>query len=123
MYEEFYPHIMELALAAAEKIIKKGVELSNSVLKEVMLSALDEINTDTQKLTVRSNPNDCEFLSASLPEYLNEKNLNVRFNVTSDDSVEKGSCIIVADNGVIDASFKTQLTVLQNAFGIYKGGV
>ena len=40
-----------------------------------------------------------------------------------DDTIEKGSCIVIANNGVIDANFKTQLAVLQNAFGIYKGGL
>ena len=40
-----------------------------------------------------------------------------------DETIEKGSCIVIANNGVIDANFKTQLAVLQNTFGIYKGGL
>ena len=40
-----------------------------------------------------------------------------------DEIVEKGSCIVIANNGVIDANFSTQLSILQNAFGIYKGGI
>ena len=43
--------------------------------------------------------------------------------MSQDDSIERGSCMIVANNGVIDANFKTQLAVMQNAFGIYKGGI
>ena len=44
-------------------------------------------------------------------------------NIAQDETIEKGSCVVVANNGVIDANFKTQLAVLQSAFGIYKGGV
>ena len=43
--------------------------------------------------------------------------------IVSDESITKGSCIIIANNGVIDADIKTQLAILQNAFGIYKGGL
>ena len=84
-------------------------------------TVLGEINSDAQKITIKVNPVDCEFASVSLPEILAEKNLNVRITITPDEMVEKGSCIVIADNGVIDANFKTQLSVLQNAFGIYKG--
>ncbi|MBQ8476502.1 hypothetical protein IJ531_05510, partial [bacterium] len=47
MYEQMYPHIMELALAATQKIIKKEVEISDDVLKNVITSAMDELNSDT----------------------------------------------------------------------------
>ena len=123
MYEEFYPHITEISFAIAKKIIKQEVEMSDDILKNIVSSVLDEINSDAQKLEIKVNPQDGEFAKASLPEILEEKNLNVRFNIVEDESIEKGSCIVIANNGVIDANFKTQLSVLQNAFGIYKGGL
>ena len=46
MYEKFYPHILEISLEIAKKIIKKEVELSEDILKEIIMSALDEINQD-----------------------------------------------------------------------------
>ena len=123
MYDDFYPHIVEIALEIAKKIIKKETETSNEVLKEMINTVLGEINSDAQKITIKVNPVDSEFASVSLPEILAEKNLNVRITIASDETIEKGSCIVIADNGVIDANFKTQLAVLQNAFGIYKGGL
>ncbi len=123
MYDEFYPHIIEISLAVAEKIIKKETELSDDILKNVVISAMDELNSDTQKVEIKVNPDDMEFARVSLPEIIEAKDQGIKITVTSDDSVEKGSCILVANNGVIDANFSTQLTVLQNAFGIYKGGM
>lgn len=123
MYEEFYPHIMEIAMEIAKKIIKKETSASDDILKSIFSCVLDEMNSDTQKLEVKVNPQDVEFANASLPEVINEKKLNVRINVIQDETVDKGSCIVIANNGVIDANFKTQLAVLQNTFGIYKGGL
>ena len=123
MYAEFYPHIAEIALSCAEKIIKKEVELSDDVLKNVIMGAMDELNSDVQRIEIKVNSSDVEFARASLPEIIEEKGLSVKTVVTSDDTIKQGSCIIIANNGVIDANFTTQLAVLQNAFGIYKGGI
>lgn len=123
MYDEFYPHIMELAFAIAKRIIKKETEMSDDILKEIFESVLDGFNSDTQRLEVKVNPLDVEFANASLPEVVKEKNLDVRVIITQDESIDKGSCVVIANNGVIDANFKTQLAVLQNTFGIYKGGL
>lgn len=123
MYDEFYPHILELALVSAKRIIQKEVELSDEILKEVVTSALEELNTDTEKITIKVSPQDLEFASASLPEIIEAKGLGVKVAIVSDNIVEKGSAIIIANNGVIDANFKTQLSVLQSAFGIYQGGL
>ena len=123
MYEKFYPHIIEIALASAEKIIKKEVELSDDVLKNVIIGAMDELNPETQRVEIKVNSKDLEFARASLPEIIEANGNGIKITVTSDDIVEQGSCILVANNGVIDANFTTQLAVLQNAFGIYEGGI
>ena len=123
MYEEFYPHIMEIAFAIAKRIIKKETEMDNDILKNIFEEVLNQINSDAQRLEIKVNPLDVEFASVSLPEAIKEKNLNARVIISQDESVEKGSCVVIANNGVIDANFKTQLAVLQNTFGIYKGGL
>lgn len=123
MYDKFYPHIVEIALAATEKIIKKEVELSDDILKSVILGAMDELNSDTQKVEIKVNSSDLEFAKASLPEIIESKGKGAKVTVSPDDKIAQGSCIVIANNGVIDANFTTQLAVLQNAFGIYKGGI
>ena len=114
--KEFYPHIMEIS-------IKKEVEISPDILKEVIMETLEKTNSETEKITIKVNSADVEFATFSLPEIIEAKNITAKVNVQGDDTVEKGSCIIIANNGVIDANFTTQLAILQNAFGIYKGGI
>lgn len=121
-YEEMSGHILEIALEVAKKIIKKEVSLSNDVLKSVLAEVFNELGSNEEKITVKANPEDVEFAKASIPEILADSPIDAKIIVTSDELVEKGSCTVVASNGVIDANFTTQLSIIQNAFGIYKGG-
>lgn len=121
-YEEMSGHILEIALEVAKKIIKKEVSLSNDVLKSVLAEVFNELGSNEEKIMVKVNPEDVEFAKASIPEILADSPIDAKIIVTSDELVEKGSCTVVASNGVIDANFTTQLSIIQNAFGIYKGG-
>lgn len=121
-YEEISGHILEIALEVAKKIIKKEVSLSNDVLKEVLSEVFNELGANEEKITVKVNPEDVEFTKASIPEILADSVIDAKIIVASDELIEKGSCTVIASNGVIDANFTTQLSIIQNAFGIYKGG-
>ena len=115
---------MEISINVAQKIIKKEVELSSDILKNVALAAFEEINSDAERVTIKVNSDEVEFAKASLPEEIKAKGFSAKVNVIAEDIIEKGSCIVIVNNGgVVDANFKTQLAVLQNAFGIYQGGI
>ena len=122
IYEEMTSHFLEIALEVAKKIIKKEVSLSNDILKSVISEVFDELSGSEEKITVKVNSEDIEFARASIPEILTDSAIDAKVTVTGDDLIEKGSCMVVANNGVIDANFSTQLSIIQNAFGIYKGG-
>lgn len=122
IYEEMSSHVLEISLAIAKKIIKKEVELSNDVLKAVMGEVFSELSNTDEKITVKVNPDDVEFARVSIPEILDDTQTDAKINVIGDEYIEKGSCTVMASNGVIDANFTTQLAIIQNAFGIYKGG-
>ncbi len=122
IYDELMPHILEISLEVAKKIIKKEVELSDDVLKNIINEILGELTNSEEKITIKVAPDDADFARASLPEIVSSNRLDAKVVITPDESVEKGSCIVVSSNGVVDANFSTQLQIIQNAFGIYKGG-
>ncbi len=122
VYDELTPHILEIALEIAKKIIKKEVELSNDVLKSVIKEVFSELNAQEEKITIKVNPEDVEFAKVSLPEILEDAQIEAKISVVGDETIEKGSCTVIASNGVVDANFSTQLSIIQNAFGIYNGG-
>ena len=122
IYDELLPHILEISLEVAKKIIKKEVELSDDVLKNIINEVLGELTSTDEKITIRVAPDDVDFARASLPEIVETNRLDAKVLVVADETVEKGSCVVVSNNGVVDANFSTQLQIIQNAFGIYKGG-
>ncbi len=122
IYDEISPHILEISLEIAKKIIKKEVELSNDVLKSVINEVLSELGSQEEKITIKVNPDDVDFAKASMPEILSNSTIEAKIVVVGDELVERGSCTVIANNGVIDANFSTQLAIIQNAFGIYQGG-
>lgn len=122
VWEEASNHILEIALEVAKKIIKKEAQASDEVLKAVMSEVFDELNGGDEKITVKVNPEDVEAARNALPEILKDSTIDAKIVVIGDELVEKGSCTLIASNGVVDANFSTQLNIIQNAFGMYKGG-
>ncbi len=98
------------------------MELSGDVLKGVLSEVFDEISSNEEKITIKVAPDEVEFARASMPEILENSALDAKIVIIADEAVEKGSCVVITSNGVIDANFSTQLSIIQNAFGIYKGG-
>lgn len=122
IYDEIMPHILEISVEVAKKIIKKEVELSNDVLKNIINEVLGELSNTDEKITIKVAPDDVDFARASLPEIIQTNKIEAKVAITPDESIEKGSCMVVSSNGVVDANFSTQLQIIQNAFGIYNGG-
>lgn len=122
VYEDLSKDILEIAIEVTKKIIKKEVELSEGVLKNIIESVFDEISVNEQKITIKVAPEEVDFARASMPEILSNSQIDAKIIVIPDENIEKGSCTVYTNNGVIDANFSTQLEIVQNAFGIYKGG-
>lgn len=121
-YEALSDDMLELSLEIAKKIIKKETELSPDVLKGVLTEVFDEVSSNEEKITIKVAPDEVDFARASLPDVLKNSTIDAKIVIVADESVEKGSCVVITSNGVIDANFSTQLSIIQNAFGIYKGG-
>ena len=51
-----------------------------------------------------------------MPEILATKNSEAKITVIQDEKIDRGSCKVTANNGIIDASFATQLELVQSAF-------
>ncbi|MBE7706006.1 MAG: hypothetical protein E7Z91_02020 [Cyanobacteria bacterium SIG30] len=117
--ENISSHILELGVEVAKKIIKKEVELNNDILKGVLDEVLEKISSDEQKITVKVANSDLAYAQSILPDLLIKAHIEAKMSIVPDDEVEKGSCILIASNGVVDANFKTQLKLIQNAFEIY----
>ena len=82
----------------------------------------EEISSNEEKITIKVAPDEVDFARASMPDVLQNSAIDAKIVIVADEAIEKGSCVVMTSNGVIDANFSTQLSIIQNAFGIYKGG-
>ena len=99
-----------------QKIIKKEVESSKSVLDSIVHDALKSLAKDENKIILKVNPTDVEYTKEIVPKLLSSGQFEAKIFVSGDKDVEEGSAIIETSNGVIDANISTQLDLIKEAF-------
>ena len=115
-YPCFDKSYSELAVAVSEKIIKKEVELNPEILQNVLEEVLEKVNSDEQKIKIKVSEDDFEYAKENLPKLVEKSGIQAKISIMQDENVQKGSCILIASNGVVDANFTTQLNIIKNAF-------
>ena len=69
-----------------------------------------------ERVTLKVASEDVEYVKMSIPQILSISQTEAKISVIGQDYIEKGSVIVETSSGVVDASFKTQLDVLKEAF-------
>ena len=88
--------------------------------KEILLNTVIDIlksNVKTdERVALKVSPEDVDFVRLSVPDMLSIAQTEAKISVMAQDNIEKGSVIVETSSGVVDASFRTQLDVLREAF-------
>ena len=114
--KEMAKDILEIALDVAQTIIKKEVEQDKEILLNTVIDILkSNVKTD-ERVTLKVSPEDVDFVRLSVPDMLSIAQTEAKISVMAQDNIEKGSVIVETSSGVVDASFRTQLDVLREAF-------
>lgn len=108
--------VLEIALDVAQTIIKKEVEQDKEILLNTVVDILKSNVKSDERVTLKVSPEDVEFVRMSIPDMLSIAQTEAKISVIAQDNIEKGSVIVETSSGVVDASFKTQLDVLREAF-------
>ena len=97
-----------LALAIAEKIVKKTGLLSRDVSVENVKAALDLVNQTTD-LVIRVSPQDLENLQRFADDHENAFGRYDSLTIEADENIEPGGCRIFTQQGEIDARLDAQI--------------
>jgi len=116
VYEELAPEILEISVEVAKKIIKKEIETDRHILINTVIEALDNISKNEKKITIRVSTEDFEIAQNSIPEIMSTTQTEAKIIVVADDKIIQGGALIETSNGIIDATFETQLRILEEAF-------
>lgn len=100
--------VLRLALAIAERVVFRTIELDPTVIEDQMAEALSLL-ARRSAVTIRINPGDMEQAQTVLPELVARMHQCEHATLVADESLTSGGCMIQAGTTTIDASIETQL--------------
>jgi flagellar biosynthesis/type III secretory pathway protein FliH len=100
--------VLELALAIGERVAKRAVELDRRAAARQVESAL-EIVLRTSDVVARIHPDDAASVEEALPDLARRLGRSARVCIEPDDSLTRGSAVLVTAKGEIDATVEGQI--------------
>ncbi|HBG48824.1 MAG TPA: hypothetical protein DDW90_04855 [Cyanobacteria bacterium UBA9971] len=113
--EQAAPDIAFLAVKVAEKVIKKQLEIDDTIVLNIVSEVIKSLGKGETNIMVRTNPADMQSIQENIPDLYPYGDSNTKITVIKDEKVDWGSCIVETKSGIIDARFSTQLQILQKA--------
>ena len=115
VYEAIAPDILEISLDIAKKIIKKEVQDTPEVLTNNVQEILKTYSKGEGSVTIKVNPSQVDLLKQNIPDILNTIGSDSNVKVVADETIMEGGCLVTTENGVIDATIETQLSIISEA--------
>lgn len=115
VFEEVTPHIMEIAMEIAQKIIKTEIKEDPQIVLNTILDVLKTLSKNEPKIILRVNPVQVQYIKDTLPEQIRLLGMETKLSILSDESITEGGCIVQTNNGLVDASIEAQLEIIQTA--------
>lgn len=105
----YAPHLVQLALDIAEKIIGRAVAADAAIVASVLERAKAEVGYAKQ-LRICLHPDDLKVLEELRPDLLNAEGANGRtLEVVEARDLSRGGCRLETEAGIVDATIPTQL--------------
>lgn len=115
VFEYIAPDILEISVDIARKIVKKEIEQNPQIVLDSILEILKSLSKDETRLNIKVNPEQVDLIKENLPNILSASATEAKIRVLPDDEIEAGSCVIVTNNGIVDATIQTQLEIIKEA--------
>jgi len=116
VFEYIAPDILEISVDIARKIVKHEITQNPQIVLESILEVLKGISKEESRVNIKVNPTQVSLVKENLPEMITSIGLEAKISVSPDDTMDLGSCILHTTNGVVDATIKTQLEIIKEAF-------
>jgi flagellar assembly protein FliH len=105
---------VRLAVAIARKIVAVEAAVNPEMVLRVVRSALAEV-LDREKITIRLHPQDCSMIEEHREGLVADNDTSGDTRIQSDETVDRGGCIIVTPQGEIDARIDKQMQSVEKA--------
>jgi len=111
IYSESEGELLKLNMSMVKTIIGEEVRTNNEIIINTIRSAMKFL-TDKRKIKIIINPDDMENVRRLLPD-LSKITKGGHFQITEDNSIERGGCILETGFGKINATIEDQLRILE----------
>lgn len=108
--------IAQMALTVAERLIQQEVAADPEIVLNVTAETIKEMGKSHKSILIKVNSIDVDLVKENIPSIYPYGDSKTNIVVVHEDSISPGSCIVETNTGLIDASFSTQLAILQKAF-------
>ncbi len=112
--------IAPLAVEIAERIIKTEVSCDEELINAIVQDTIQKVGRNTKSILIKVHPDDVRIVKEGLKHHP-PSNMNAEIMVMDDPTVDRGSCVVETNSGLIDASFSTRLEILRRLFGSNTG--
>jgi flagellar assembly protein FliH len=111
IYTESEGELLKLSTLIAKKVIKEEIKTNSNIIGNNIRSAL-ELLTDKRKLRIIIHPEDMEETRRLLPD-LAKLTKSGHLQLTEDNTLERGGCVLETGFGKINATIDNQLGLLE----------
>lgn len=108
MEREARQAVLEFALAAAEKVVHRVIEVDESVVVDQAAQALSLV-LSAHDASVRIHPVDRPMLEDAMPQLIGELDRLEHIELIDDEAITPGGCMVAFGQGRIDATVEKQL--------------
>ena len=115
MLREVSKDVMDIALEISQKIIKKETDTDKNILLNLIVDIFNNNISKENKVTIRAGIGDADCLKQNTAEILKLTQTEAKINIIEDPKLTDGGVIVETNNGIVDASFKTQFELLKEA--------
>lgn len=107
-------HVVKLALAIAERIVKREVAMDNELVVRQIGEAVKRI-VGIERMKIRVNPKDETLVRNYRTRILASTDAVRELAIEADETIARGGCIIESDSGNVDALIATQFERVETA--------
>ncbi len=106
--------VVAVGIAAAEKILGTSLSSNPALIEDVVRPLLARVRR-ARRLTLRLHPDDAHTLEPRLLALEQESGVGCPIRLEPDAMLQRGSCVLVSDLGVLDARLETRLELVARA--------
>ena len=123
--EEFYARvekeILDLVIATTRKVVQREINTQRDMILDVLREAVAK-TIDREKIRVRINPSDFDFVHAHKPDIISAVDGVKDLVIEKDETISRGGAIVESDYGTIDARTERRLESVEKALKRQRDG-